>query len=328
MNALGGSFLGTVQSIYMGTVKYWPISTAVFVLVGAVAALFFNRGLSRRSAGAILGYVFRRDLYGHRTSRVDILHTVLTVGLWKPITGAVVAVLLSFSVRNLLAGQFGGRAALLHDPWVIISLQFLALYVSRSFGAYVGHYMLHRVPLLWSFHRAHHSAEALTIFAKQRSHPLEDIFLPLVWSVFGALGLGTLLYLTGTGMSAQAVAAVAFLDAATSYTTDLFAHCHFPISFGRLNYVWMAPIMHQIHHSAEPRHRDKNLGGDLMIFDWMFGTLYVPKGHEDYRWGLNETEIGQGNPHLRLRDFYLEPLKYARQILKTGGRGVWTFSGS
>ena len=36
------------------------------------------------------------------------------------------------------------------------------------------------------------------------------------------------------------------------------------------------PAHHQVHHSANPKHFNKNFGSCLALWDWMFGTLYVP----------------------------------------------------
>ena len=37
-----------------------------------------------------------------------------------------------------------------------------------------------------------------------------------------------------------------------------------------------SPAHHQIHHSANPAHFDKNLGFALALWDWAFGTLAIP----------------------------------------------------
>jgi sterol desaturase/sphingolipid hydroxylase (fatty acid hydroxylase superfamily) len=92
-------------------------------------------------------------------------------------------------------------------------------------------------------------------------------------------------------------------------------HSHFAQSFGKLDYVFVSARMHQIHHSAELRHRDRNFGGFLSIYDWMFGTLYLPGKDEKFRVGLNENELGERNPHQRLRDCYLEPFGFHGQRL-------------
>jgi sterol desaturase/sphingolipid hydroxylase (fatty acid hydroxylase superfamily) len=39
-----------------------------------------------------------------------------------------------------------------------------------------------------------------------------------------------------------------------------FRHSELWISFGPLNYLISSPAMHQIHHSLDERHRDKNFG--------------------------------------------------------------------
>ena len=38
----------------------------------------------------------------------------------------------------------------------------------------------------------------------------------------------------------------------------------------------MSPAHHQVHHSTNPAHFNKNMGSCLALWDWMFGTLYVP----------------------------------------------------
>jgi hypothetical protein len=37
------------------------------------------------------------------------------------------------------------------------------------------------------------------------------------------------------------------------------------------------PAHHHVHHSANPKHFNKNFGSCLALWDWMFGTLYVPE---------------------------------------------------
>jgi hypothetical protein len=55
----------------------------------------------------------------------------------------------------------------------------------------------------------------------------------------------------------------------------------------------------------------------LSIWDWMFGTLYLPVKGETYRWGLNEEEIGANNPHMSVRALYLEPMRHAWGVMKS-----------
>ena len=54
-------------------------------------------------------------------------------------------------------------------------------------------------------------------------------------------------------------------------------HSHMWIAFrGWLGRIFISPAHHQVHHSTNPTHFNKNLGSCLAIWDWLFGTLYVP----------------------------------------------------
>ena len=290
---------------------------AAFILLGIGFYLLFEPG-RHFSLRAALGHVIRRDFFRHRSSRVDMLHFILTTGFWMPLVSAIVTVFLTINLLAFLTAHLGARAALLQNGLAIGLAQFAVIFVCRDFGAYVAHWLLHKIPLLWSVHRTHHSAEVLTFFTSARVHPLEYLHMQAFIAVFGGLGGGIFLYLTGTSLQAPPVL---FLVAAEIFlqTVGLAQHSHLPISYGKLDYVLLAPVLHQLHHSAEPRHRDRNLGSSLSIFDWMFGTIYVPRMRETYRWGLNEDELGENNPHRRLRDFYLEPARHAWRLLTRRG---------
>jgi sterol desaturase/sphingolipid hydroxylase (fatty acid hydroxylase superfamily) len=274
----------------------------------------------RLSLIAALAHVFKAEFYRENTARVDRLHFALAMLFWMPLTTALIAGF-SIDTRVLLAARFGARAAMLPPGVTLAVLQFLVILLARDFGAYVGHWLLHKVPLLWSVHRTHHSAEALTFFTSVRIHPLEYLHMQAFAALFGGLGGGAFLYLTGSALHA---APLAMLMAAGIFfeSFGLAQHSHLPISFGRLNRLLVSPVMHQMHHSAELRHRDKNLGTQFAIFDWLFGTLYLPEKGERWRLGLNDDELGARNPHIRLRDFYAEPFRHAGALLRGKGRAV------
>ena len=44
-----------------------------------------------------------------------------------------------------------------------------------DFANYSFHVLQHRVPLLWEFHKVHHSAEVLVGVTKDRVHPVDEI---------------------------------------------------------------------------------------------------------------------------------------------------------
>ena len=55
-------------------------------------------------------------------------------------------------------------------------------------------------------------------------------------------------------------------------------HTHMWIAFrGVFGRIFISPAHHQVHHSADPKHFNTNFGSCLALWDWMFGTLYVPQ---------------------------------------------------
>jgi sterol desaturase/sphingolipid hydroxylase (fatty acid hydroxylase superfamily) len=52
----------------------------------------------------------------------------------------------------------------------------------------------------------------------------------------------------------------------------------------------MSPAHHQLHHSIETRHLNRNFGVKFPFWDALFGTLYDPKQPETFRVGLAEPE--------------------------------------
>jgi sterol desaturase/sphingolipid hydroxylase (fatty acid hydroxylase superfamily) len=87
---------------------------------------------------------------------------------------------------------------------------------------------------------------------------------------------------------------------------DFVRHTHYKISFGALDNYILSPHWHQLHHSADPRHYDKNFGLLLSVWDRMFGTAFVPDPAEDMKFGLIDRDK---DDYQSLFGLYLLPLK-------------------
>jgi sterol desaturase/sphingolipid hydroxylase (fatty acid hydroxylase superfamily) len=72
-------------------------------------------------------------------------------------------------------------------------------------------------------------------------------------------------------------------------------HSHFWITFpGFWGNIFLSPAHHQVHHSKDPAHFNKNLGSTLAVWDWLFGTLHKPSRHrEKLEFGVD----GIADPH-------------------------------
>ncbi|MFZ1773759.1 MAG: sterol desaturase family protein, partial [Rhizobiaceae bacterium] len=95
-------------------------------------------------------------------------------------------------------------------------------------------------------------------------------------------------------------------------------HSHVWISYGPvIEHVFSSPAQHQIHHSRAQEHHNKNYGEIFSLWDWMFGTLYIPQGREEIAFGLGDADgrpIAQ--PHDNLRNALVLPLKESLAALR------------
>ena len=180
--------------------------------------------------------------------------------------------------EGFLNSTVGGALA----SWRLQALQTLPLFTQlvlvilvSDFLAWFGHWVRHKVPVLWEFHKIHHSQVQLNYFSTRRNHPLDIIaqnavrFLP--WTLLGL-----------------SVALPGYLIWNTFLRLyEMFVHSNLRTNLGPLRYLLVSPQSHRIHHSLYERHIDTNFGNFLSIWDFMFGTqvmefdVYPPLGVTD-----------------------------------------------
>ena len=293
------------------TRSYWPELVAALVIAAAVFVL--RDRLPGQGLRDFLRYCFPKRLYLHRSTRLDcqlifvnsIVFPALNV-MWR-FSAALFAGLL---VKALTLG-FGPSPHLLPSGahWGTASLVLFTFLIAMAddFGYYVYHLAMHRVPWMWAFHKVHHSAEVLTVFANVRVHPAELLFDAPSRAIGVSLVLGPALYLGSGHVALITVFGMTVSAAFIGAIGTQLHHSHIWLSWGRvLNHVLISPAMHQIHHSAAEPHWNKNMGGNFALWDWMFGTIYVPDGHEQLTFGLG---AGKGQPHPTLLAAYLVPFQ-------------------
>lgn len=307
------------------------ISLVGFTLIG-----FVHSGALRRRAHKpaglreLLSDVYPKEMYVGPTARMDLLNFLPTNLLVRPLMDVaqlVIVIALGGELATVFAdglrGAFGNMLQLAPPVYAVVSLQVLLTFFGSEFGVYVFHRWEHENPLLWRIHSVHHSAEKLNYFTAVRDHPLETVAITLS-KMLGAAGfLGVVLFLSGVSLHPQTFfyTGLVFICFHGFYAGH--SHSHLPISFGPfLDVLIGGPVMHQVHHSAESHMFNKNYGMATNVFDWMFGTLYMPKHGEVYRWGLSEEQLGARNPHQTLDDFYLKPVREMMAMARSGIRNL------
>ena len=121
-----------------------------------------------------------------------------------------------------------------------------------------GHYLFHRIPALWEFHKVHHSAEVMTTFTELRQHPVEILaFMNLIALATGTV-FGVMTYVFGPGVRPFTLLNGNILLMVFLVTYGHLRHSHMWIAFtGLAGKILQSPAHHQIHHSDNPAHWDK-----------------------------------------------------------------------
>jgi sterol desaturase/sphingolipid hydroxylase (fatty acid hydroxylase superfamily) len=169
----------------------------------------------------------------------------------------------------------------------------LAAFVAFLFGdfaLYWSHRLFHRFPRLWRTHAMHHAPEFLTPLTAFRFWPHEQIVHIACSTMMGGLGLGIVTTMLGAKVTPMTLLGVNAFYLVWNLAFAHLRHSHVALPFPRwLCFVLVSPHMHQVHHSVEARHHDRNFATVFAFWDWMFGTLYIPDPKERFRFGIEDT---------------------------------------
>lgn len=167
----------------------------------------------------------------------------------------------------------------------------MLLLVVSDFSTYWVHRAHHESRIIWPFHSLHHSAEVMTPITVYRKHPVYDLISSFVRGVLIGTLQGVFLVAFEQSPSFITIAGTNMFYVIFNITGSNLRHSHIWLSFGPiLEHVLISPAQHQIHHSLNPKHHNKNYGEVLAIWDWMFGTLYVPHKQELIEYGLADND--------------------------------------
>lgn len=204
----------------------------------------------------------------HARTNLTLLAGVVAVNL---IFGALTLIVLDFVPRDRFS--LFGMVAL--PPLVQLVVTFLTLDLVAQ---YLAHYLLHRIPWLWTLHMVHHSDTMLDATSGTRLHPgdfLSREVLSLVVLLF--LGAPLAFYL--------------FYRFCTVFFTYLtHANIALPPKVDKaLSLVFITPNMHKFHHHDEQPWTDSNFGNIFSVWDRLFGT-FVYDDTRRIRYGLDTLD--------------------------------------
>lgn len=171
------------------------------------------------------------------------------------------------------------------------------------------HYLQHKIPLLWEFHKVHHSPKVMHPLSNYREHPIDNI----VYAVGSGAAFGLLMGLArnwfGYVPGVPLVLGIPLLAFAFNVLGYNLRHSHVWVRWpGRWSEIFASPAHHHIHHSCHPDHIDKNFAFMFPCWDVLFRTYHVPETNKDVHFGIS---IDGANEYKSCLGIYFIPFRNA-----------------
>ncbi len=192
-------------------------------------------------------------------------------------TTVLINLVLAFLLLNTsdwtVSSQFGILNWLPEFPLAIEVI--IGILLLDFIGAYLPHWVEHRVKPLWMIHLVHHSDHFVDTTTANRHHPLESV-IRFTFTLLGVLIIGANM---GIVMLYQSLSLIA--------TQFNHANIQLPKKVDLyLSYLLVSPDMHKTHHHYRLPYTDANFGNLFSIWDRLLGT-YLPFDREKLVYGVD-----------------------------------------
>ena len=149
----------------------------------------------------------------------------------------------------------------------------LGLFFLEDLAFYMLYVMEHYVRFFWAVHVTHHSSDYFNLTTGFRSSVFQPLyrfvfFIPIVLLGFHPADI-VLMY-------------------SITQIYGILVHTNYTHKLGWLEYVFVTPSHHRVHHASNPRYLDKNMGMCLIIWDRLFGTFQEEIDDEKPVYGITK----------------------------------------
>uniref|UniRef100_A0A832DGM8 Sterol desaturase family protein n=1 Tax=Ignavibacterium album TaxID=591197 RepID=A0A832DGM8_9BACT len=173
-------------------------------------------------------------------------------------------IIFSFIINSIDASTGLSRLKLFAN--VPIWLQLIFFTITHDIYIYFMHRWQHSNKWLWRIHEAHHSPKKVDWLSGSRSHALEILINQTV--EFAPIVL--------LGAPVEVISYKGVISA----VWGMYIHSNIDVRTGWLQKIINGPEMHRWHHSTG-KGRNRNFATKLAIWDWIFGTAYLPPSKPD-----------------------------------------------
>ncbi len=189
---------------------------------------------------------------------------------------AVLPLLLSIAIVVPMAELLNDRGFTAEGLWphhFPVAAQVCLVLAGADFLRYWLHRAFHRFEAMWRLHAVHHSPHRLYWLNVGRFHPVEKAI---------QYTLDTLPFVL-VGVVPEVLAAYFVFYAVNGF----FQHSNCLVRLGPLNYLVSGPELHRWHHSELAKESNNNFGNNLIIWDVLFRTRFLPTNREVESLGLH-----------------------------------------
>jgi sterol desaturase/sphingolipid hydroxylase (fatty acid hydroxylase superfamily) len=261
---------------------YWIyLLSSAFI---AIVFIYFNKRYKK--------VAFSSKVWLHPSSKLDYYYFILSYFIKSLLIFPIVigANTIAFFVKKHLYYNFGFNQIEHISYETTLILYTVCLFIVSDFTRYWVHRFLHTIPILWEFHKVHHSAKVLNPLTFYRVHPIENILFGFRYSLSIGLVTGVFIYFFGSKIGVYEVLGANIFVFVFSLFGSNLRHSHIPFAYFNFLEKWLiSPKQHQIHHSK--KYFDKNYGSYIAIWDRIFGTLVLSKEVNILKFGLRKEQM-------------------------------------
>ena len=271
------------------------------------------------ASGSFLQFLFPKSVWSHPSAWLDLryafFHKIVMHSLILGLTAFATAIGYRWASGGQSLKQVLEQSNQLktQDWFVASAFMFVSMFI-LDFIAWFMHYLQHKVPVLWQFHKVHHSSEVMHPISNYREHPVDN----LAYGVTTGLGYGLIYALAvrflGFIPTVPTLLGIPLLMFFFNLVAYNLRHSHVWLRWpGIWSIVFPSPAHHHVHHSRHPDHIDKNFAFMFPLWDVFFGTYHMPKDNRDVEFGVTEGDDRDLDSVFRL---YWVPFRDAFRVLR------------
>ncbi|MHA1567099.1 MAG: sterol desaturase family protein [Alphaproteobacteria bacterium] len=276
----------------------------VYLCTSIMLAFFVFRvrsrstGAQKSSIKAFVGFLLPKEIWRTSSAWLDVRYFFFHQIFRLVIYGAFLTGVLNLVFQTVTGGPSLIAASALTNSGLtgigISTAYMVALVAFVDLVSYGIHYFQHKVPVLWEFHKVHHSLEVMHPLSNYREHPIDNIVYATGTGAAYGLFMGLAANLLGTVPSMPQLLGIPLLMLAFNLLGYNLRHSHVWLRWpGRWSMVFASPAHHHIHHSCHADHIDKNFAFIFPFWDVLFRTYTMPETNEDVRFGISANYVNE-----------------------------------